>query len=71
VHWAAAGCLRQLARQPPAAYAATWRRAFAELPSEDFPLSGTILDELPHVAGAAQFEGALIALASGLANAGR
>jgi TetR/AcrR family tetracycline transcriptional repressor len=58
--------LARTARQPPAAYAAAWRRTFAELPPEDFPLSATILDELPHIADTEQFERALIVLASGL-----
>ncbi len=52
-------------RQPPAAYAAAWRRTFAELPPEDFPLSATVLDELPRVADAEQFERGLLALATG------
>jgi TetR/AcrR family transcriptional regulator, tetracycline repressor protein len=53
-------------RQTPAAYAAAWRRTFAELPPEEFPLSATVLDELPRVADAEQFERGLAALATGL-----
>jgi TetR/AcrR family tetracycline transcriptional repressor len=53
-------------RQPPAAYAAAWRRTFAELPPEEFPLSATVLDELPRVADTEQFERGLAALATGL-----
>jgi AcrR family transcriptional regulator len=53
-------------RQPPAAYAAAWRRTFAVLPPEEFPLSATVLDELPRVADAEQFERGLAALAKGL-----
>jgi TetR/AcrR family transcriptional regulator, tetracycline repressor protein len=58
-------------RQPSATYAAAWRRAFAVLPPEDFPLSATVLDELAHVAGAEQFERGLAALTNGLTNHGR
>jgi AcrR family transcriptional regulator len=54
-------------RQPPSAYAAAWRRAFADLPPADFPLSATVLHELPRVADAEQFEHGLAALATGLA----
>jgi hypothetical protein len=53
-------------RQPLAAYASTWRRAFAGLPPEAFPLVGGILDELPLVAGEMQFELGLAALVAGL-----
>ncbi len=53
-------------RQPPATYAAAWRRTFAELPPEEFPLSATVLEELPRVADAEQFERGLAALANGL-----
>jgi AcrR family transcriptional regulator len=53
-------------RQPWATYAAAWRRTFAELPPEEFPLSATVLDELPRVADAEQFERGLAALATGL-----
>ena len=58
--------LARTVRQPPDAYAASWRRTFAELPPEDFPLSATVLDDLPRVADAGQFDRGLIALASGL-----
>ena len=53
-------------RQPPAAYAASWRREFAKLPPDDFRLAGEVLDELGQVAGDEQFELGLTALASGL-----
>jgi hypothetical protein len=53
-------------RQSPAAYATAWRRTFAELPAEEFPLSASVLDELPRVASAEQFERGLAALATGL-----
>ena len=53
-------------RQPGAAYASSWRREFASLPPEAFPLVGGILDELPLVAGEEQFELGLAALAAGL-----
>ena len=56
-------------RQPESAYAAAWRREFASLRQEDFPLTASVLDELPRVAGADQFEIGLTALAAGLANA--
>jgi len=55
-------------RQPQAAYAANWRREFASLPPEDFPVTGALLDELPRVAGEEQFEFGLGALATGLAS---
>jgi len=55
-------------RQPQAAYAANWRREFASLPPEDFPVTGALLDELPRVAGEEQFEFGLVALATGLAS---
>jgi TetR/AcrR family transcriptional regulator, tetracycline repressor protein len=53
-------------RQPEAAYATSWRRAFAELQSEDFPRTASIVDELPRLAGADQFEMGLRALVAGL-----
>jgi TetR/AcrR family tetracycline transcriptional repressor len=56
-------------RQPEAAYAAEWRRQFAGLRPEDFPITGSVLDELPRIAGAEQFELGLAALAVGLAGA--
>jgi AcrR family transcriptional regulator len=54
-------------RQPRAAYQATWRRAFADLPPADFPLAGGVLEELGQVAGDEQFHLGLTALAAGLA----
>jgi TetR/AcrR family transcriptional regulator, tetracycline repressor protein len=56
--------------QPAAAYAAGWRREFANLPPADFPLVGGILDQLGEVAGESQFELGLDALASGLMDRG-
>ena len=53
-------------RQAQSEYAAAWRREFASLPPEDFPLTSAVLDELPRVAGAEQFELGLGALAVGL-----
>ena len=60
--------LKARRRQPQAAYAANWRREFASLPPEDFPVTGALLDELPRVAGEEQFEFGLVALATGLAS---
>ncbi|HUY73332.1 MAG TPA: TetR/AcrR family transcriptional regulator C-terminal domain-containing protein [Candidatus Dormibacteraeota bacterium] len=54
-------------RQAKAAYAASWRREFANLPPADFPIAGGVLDELGQVAGEEQFELGLLALAAGLA----
>ena len=56
-------------RQPESAYAAAWRRAFASLRQEDFPLTASVLDELPRLASEQQFEIGLTALADGLLNA--
>jgi AcrR family transcriptional regulator len=53
-------------RQPEAAYAASWRREYAGLPADGFPLAGGVLDELGKVAGDSQFETGLAAIASGL-----
>ena len=64
------GELRRVAtarQQPEAAYAANWRREFAGLPPADFPLVGSVLDQLGEVAGERQFELGLAALAAGLA----
>jgi TetR/AcrR family transcriptional regulator, tetracycline repressor protein len=54
-------------RQPQSAYAAAWRREFANLPPTEFPLAGGVLDQLAQVAGEDQFEVGLTALAAGLA----
>ena len=54
-------------RQPEEAYAASWRREYAGLRPEIFPLAGTALDDLVKVASEEQFELGLDALASGLA----
>jgi len=54
-------------RRPQAQYAADWRREFAVLPPEDFPLCAQVIDELPRVAGEEQFEIGLSALTAGLA----
>jgi AcrR family transcriptional regulator len=53
------------------AYGAEWRRGFAALPPAELPLTAGVLDELPQVAGEAQFETGLDALARGLAGAQR
>jgi TetR/AcrR family transcriptional regulator, tetracycline repressor protein len=53
-------------QQPPEAYAAEWRRAFAGLAPADFPLTGTVLADLTEVASEEQFEVGLAALAAGL-----
>ena len=53
-------------KQPESQYAADWRREFATLPPENFPLTGQVLAELPRVAGEEQFEYGLVALAAGL-----
>jgi TetR/AcrR family tetracycline transcriptional repressor len=53
-------------RQPQAAYAASWRRAFAALQPADFPRAGGVLEQLGHVAGDEQFELGLTALVVGL-----
>jgi TetR/AcrR family tetracycline transcriptional repressor len=55
-------------RQPQAAYAARWRREFASLPPENFPITAGLLDVLPCIAGEEQFEFGLTALAAGLAS---
>lgn len=47
-------------------YAAEWRREFANLPPEDFPLTAHVLGDLSRVAGEEQFEIGLRALAIGL-----
>jgi AcrR family transcriptional regulator len=56
-------------RQPASVYAAAWRREFAGLPPENFPLTATVLDELPRLASDEQFQLGLAALANGLARA--
>jgi hypothetical protein len=56
-------------RQPESAYAAAWRREFASLRQEDFPFTASVLDELPRLASAQQFEIGLTALADGLLHA--
>lgn len=55
-------------RQPQAAYEASWRREFANLPPADFPNAGAVLDELGQVASKGQFELGLHALSAGLAH---
>src|SRR5438128_6501566 len=45
---------------------AAWRREFAGLRPDDFAIIGSILDELPRIAGAEQVELGLAALATGL-----
>jgi TetR/AcrR family transcriptional regulator, tetracycline repressor protein len=56
-------------QQSASVYAAAWRQAFASLPPDEFPLTAGVLDELPRVAGAEQFELGLAALAAGLSAA--
>lgn len=58
-------------RQPESAYAAAWRRGFAELRPEEFPLTGSILDDLSRIAGEEQFELGLSALVAGLTGGSR
>jgi TetR/AcrR family transcriptional regulator, tetracycline repressor protein len=58
-------------RQSESVYAADWRREFAGLPQEEFPLTASILDELARVAGEEQFELGLSVLAAGLAVRGK
>lgn len=53
-------------KQPESAYAAEWRREFAGLPPEDFPMTARIQHELPRLAGSEQFELGLEALVAGL-----
>jgi hypothetical protein len=53
-------------QQPESAYATEWRRGFADLPPREFPMTAAVLDELPMLAGAEQFEVGLTALAAGL-----
>jgi len=52
--------------QSESTYAAQWRREFAGLPTDGFPIIAGIQDELPRVAGAEQFELGLEALVDGL-----
>jgi AcrR family transcriptional regulator len=56
-------------RQRLADYAAEWRREFASLPPDEFPITASMTDELSRVAGVEQFEIGLAALAAGLAGA--
>ena len=58
-------------RQPESAYAAAWRREFAGLRQDDFPLTASVLNELPLLAGEQQFEIGLTALVDGLVNGAR
>ena len=58
--------LPRTVRQSQAEYAAAWRREFAGLPPEDFPVTATLQDELPRLAGVEQFEFGLQALVVGL-----
>jgi TetR/AcrR family transcriptional regulator, tetracycline repressor protein len=53
-------------QRPESEYAVAWRRGFAQLRPEDFPLTGTVLDRLPRVAGEEQFELGLVSLVRGL-----
>lgn len=56
--------------QTHAQYAADWRREFASLPPEDFPLTAGVITDLSTVAGEQQFELGLAALAGGLVGGG-
>jgi AcrR family transcriptional regulator len=56
-------------RRSASDYAAEWRREFASLPPEAFPITASIAHELPLLAGVEQFEVGLTALAAGLARA--
>ena len=56
-------------RQPESAYAAAWRREFAGMQPEDFPITASLLDELPRVASGDQFQLGLSALVAGLTSA--
>jgi len=53
-------------RQSQSEYAAAWRREFAGLRQEHFPITASVLDELPRLAGEEQFEIGLTALVDGL-----
>ncbi len=53
--------------QKPDQYATSWRRELAALSPSDFPLASAMLEELSQVAGPAQFELGLNALAFGIA----
>src|SRR5207253_10669355 len=57
-------------RRPESMYAAEWRREFASLPREEFPMTASVLDELPQLAGQGQFELGLASLADGLTRDG-
>jgi len=61
--------LPRTVRQSQGEYAAAWRREFASLPPEDFPLTAGLVDELPRLAGVEQFEFGLQALVAGLTRA--
>jgi TetR/AcrR family tetracycline transcriptional repressor len=52
--------------QTQSQYAADWRREFASLPPESFPLTGGVIGDLSRVAGEEQYELGLEALATGL-----
>jgi AcrR family transcriptional regulator len=58
--------LSRTRNQSVAAYSAHWRREFAHLSPEKFPVTSSIADALPRVAGAEQFDVGLRALAAGL-----
>ena len=62
--------LPRTVRQTEAAYSAAWRREFASLPPEEFPVTATVVDELPRLAGHEQFELGLQALVLGLTSGG-
>jgi AcrR family transcriptional regulator len=61
--------LPRAVRQSQDVYAAAWRREFAALSPEDFPVTASIAEELPQLATLAQFELGLQALVTGLTRA--
>jgi len=61
--------LPRVHQQGQSEYAASWRREFAALPPEHFPLTATILGELVELASLSQFELGLAALVAGLVGA--
>jgi hypothetical protein len=53
-------------QQPQLAYRAAWLRTLSSLTPDDFPLTTSVIHQLPDVAGEAQFELGLATLAHGL-----
>jgi TetR/AcrR family transcriptional regulator, tetracycline repressor protein len=56
-------------RQTSTVYETNWRKEYASMQPTDFPVAGSVIDELGRVAGQEQFEIGLTALAAGLASA--